>query len=301
MFPDFLIIGAQKGGTTWLDRNLRAHPDIWLPPEKEIHYFDLPRLLPFASLLLAPIRAARYWTRNRLRRDYAKVRRGEQTMSWYVRYYFSPRTQHWYRSLFSPEAGQISGEATPRYAVLSARQIARVCKLMPNLKLVYLLRDPIDRMWSDLAMFHDRRFGGEGFKVSDCDDVRRFLLKSGNIAHSRYFENLQRWENHFPAHNIFVGFQEEIRTRPAALLERVYGFLGVDPARCSSTALLNHRINYGQYPAIRPQTVATLASVLIDDTEKLHKRLGSPYTENWLRRMQSALANDASAGRVELA
>ena len=40
MFPDFIGIGAQKAGTTWLHRNLQAHPGIWMPKEKEIHCFD---------------------------------------------------------------------------------------------------------------------------------------------------------------------------------------------------------------------------------------------------------------------
>ena len=40
MYPDFLIVGAQKAGTTWLHRNLRAHPQVWMPHDKELHYFD---------------------------------------------------------------------------------------------------------------------------------------------------------------------------------------------------------------------------------------------------------------------
>ena len=40
MFPDFIGIGAQKAGTTWLHHNLQAHPGIWMPKEKELHYFD---------------------------------------------------------------------------------------------------------------------------------------------------------------------------------------------------------------------------------------------------------------------
>ena len=40
MFPRFLCIGAQKAGTSWLNHNLRAHPGLWLPPRKELHYFD---------------------------------------------------------------------------------------------------------------------------------------------------------------------------------------------------------------------------------------------------------------------
>ena len=38
--PDFLVIGAQRAGTTWLHRVLRQHPSLWLPPVKELHYFD---------------------------------------------------------------------------------------------------------------------------------------------------------------------------------------------------------------------------------------------------------------------
>src|SRR5215472_17512260 len=38
--PDFLCVGAHKGGTTWLYQQLDSHPDFWMPPLKELHYFD---------------------------------------------------------------------------------------------------------------------------------------------------------------------------------------------------------------------------------------------------------------------
>ena len=38
--PDFLCVGAQKGGTSWLYQQLESHPDFWMPPVKELHYFD---------------------------------------------------------------------------------------------------------------------------------------------------------------------------------------------------------------------------------------------------------------------
>src|SRR5207247_10081781 len=48
--PDFLSVGAQKGGTSWLYRQLESHPDFWMPPVKELHYFDeLSRIPPVAS------------------------------------------------------------------------------------------------------------------------------------------------------------------------------------------------------------------------------------------------------------
>jgi hypothetical protein len=40
--PDFLILGAQRSGTTWLHKNLSAHPKLWMTPIKELHYFDDP-------------------------------------------------------------------------------------------------------------------------------------------------------------------------------------------------------------------------------------------------------------------
>jgi len=50
MFPDFLGIGAQKSGTTRLYQNLAAHPQIWMPPVKELHYLDhKPKPLPVSS------------------------------------------------------------------------------------------------------------------------------------------------------------------------------------------------------------------------------------------------------------
>ena len=42
--PDFLCIGAQKGGTQWLYDQLQYHPDFWMPPIKELHYFDFPSM-----------------------------------------------------------------------------------------------------------------------------------------------------------------------------------------------------------------------------------------------------------------
>jgi hypothetical protein len=290
MYPNFLVIGAQKAGTTWLDRNLRCHPQIWLPPEKEIHYFDLPRPLPFAALLLAPVRAARSWTKARLERDYAKVKAGEQSLSWYLRYYFLPRTQSWYRSLFKPGPGQICGESTPRYATLPDATVEKIHRMMPDLKLIYLLRDPIDRMWSDLAMFQRRRFGGRGLRRADAKTMRRFLAERGNLAHSCYADNLERWQKLFPAQQIFTGFQEEIRDNPEDLLHRIFVFLGVDPAEAASLPRASELINSKRYPRIRPRLARHLANKLAEDTAALHRRMNTVQTAAWMEHNQACRA-----------
>jgi len=295
MYPDFLVIGAQKAGTTWLDRNLRTHPKIWLPPEKEIHFFDLPRPLPFAALLLAPVRAARHWAKARLERDWAKVKAGEQSIGWYVRYYFLPRTHRWYRSLFTPSPGQICGESTPRYATLPTDEIKRIHRLMPDLKLVYLLRDPVDRMWSDLAMFQRPRFGGRGLKLADESDLQFFLSDPENLAHSMYGSNLERWRKYYPREHIYLGTQEEIQARPQDLLANIYSFLGADPNEPAAYARANEKINSKDYPPIHPRLAHQVAARLANDTRELHLQLGTTQTAAWLARNQELMTPPLAA------
>lgn len=291
MYPDFLVIGAQKAGTTWLDRNLRDHPQVWLPPEKEIHYFDLPPLLPFAALIGAPVRAARYWTRARLERDWVKVKEGSQSLKWYIQYYFFPRTNFWYRSLFQPSAGQICGEATPRYATLNDNKISRIRKIMPNLKLIYLLRDPLDRMWSDMAMFQRPRFGGPGMNKSNEETIRNFLVNPQNLAHSQYDQNISIWLKYFNADQMFIGFQEEIRESPKELLIRLAKFLGIDSEGFGTFQNAEERINSKNYRKMGKHIERYLADQLARDVANLDGRLGSPFTKAWKMRIESCQKN----------
>ena len=298
MYPDFLVIGAQKAGTTWLDRNLRTHPQIWLPPEKEIHFFDLPRPLPFAALRYAPDRSVQHWARHRLQRDLAKVERGEQTTEWYRNYYFSLRSWSWYRSLFTPGEGQISGESTPRYAVIPRHKIAAIRRRMPNLKILYLLRDPIDRMWSDLAMFHDQRFGGDGTHTVEASAATQFLGKPGHLAHSRYAENLARWGQFFSEEQIFVGFMEQIADSPEMLLENIFDFLGVDSSHRPANEVARQKINFAHYPPIPEEPARQLAARLADDTRRLHLRLRTEQIAAWVNRMDALSASRVTTVRA---
>jgi hypothetical protein len=282
MLPNFIIIGAQKSGTTWLYKNLELHPEIWLPPEKELHFFDLPPAMPMYGLLFAPLKAARAWTWNRMVRDWGKVSSGEGSAWWYWKYYFLPRCWWWYESLFSPKAGQICGEATPRYATLKERQIQKITARLPQLKIIYLLRNPVDRMWSDVAMFHSRRFGGNGLSSSDRDSVVRFLNDPEHLAHSKYVENLARWEKHLPGKQIFVGFYDDISKNPESLLKQIFEFLAVDPSFEPPGDLLKRRINKNDYPPM-PEGIREMLSMhLLGDLEMLSKKTQNEWVNEWL-------------------
>jgi hypothetical protein len=292
MIPDFLVIGAQKSGTTWLDRNLRSHPDIWLPPEKEIHFFDFPPLIPFFFLLFAPERPVRCWAKNRMIRDFKKVRGGEQSLGWYLKYYIGVRTQRWYVSLFKPAAQQIAGEITPRYAILGEKHIAKVHQLMPNGKIIYLLRNPIDRIWSDLAMFNSTRFGSDGLHTATAEEIDKFIQNAKHLASSRYINNLHRWEKFYGSEQIFIGFQDQIRDDPGQLIKDICQFLAIDDSSLHLSDLIHQKINSHDYPEIPQPMAGSLAKLLLADIEGLHERFDNVYTRQWLLTAQAYLRNN---------
>ena len=289
MYPDFIVIGAQKAGTTWLYRNLQIHPQIYLPPEKEIHFFDFPPLIPFYFLLFSPDRSIRNWGKSRMLRDYRKVKTGEQSLSWYLRYYFMFRTKRWYRSLFRSDTEQVTGEITPRYSTLKKEGVKRVYSLMPKAKVVYILRNPIERMWSDLAMYHRPQFGNEQLNVIDEKRIVKFLKSSQHLANSRYLNNLNRWEQHYSSAQIFVGFQDQIRDEPEELLNDIAEFLGVEAFGYHHSELIKRKINSHSYPAIPEHYAKMLAEIFINEIESLHQRFNNSYTKEWLRSTQAIL------------
>ncbi len=179
--PDFLGIGAAKAGSTWLFHNLRAHPGLYLPPEKELHYF-----------------CHRY---HRSLRSYARR--------------------------FAPGSGRVVGEITPNYAILPVEKIRSIGRLMPDLRLLFIVRDPIERAWSHARMRLVRQDGRSRAEVSDAELVAHF-----RGAHSRangdYQAIIDRWLSVFPPERLWLGFFEDISQRPRQLLSEVFRHLGVD-------------------------------------------------------------------------
>lgn len=290
MLPDFLVIGAQKSATTWLDQNLRAHPQIWLPPEKEIHYFDLPRI-PFVFCLFAPKRSERHWVQKRLQRAYRKAKANPQHATWYLRSYLAPRTDRWYAALFAPAAGQLAGEVAPQYAPLSDNKIAKIYRLLPASKIIYLLRNPIERMWSQVAMYHGEKFGYRGVETVPEHQILQFIRNPKHLAHSQYLANLQRWEQHYAPEKMFIGFHDEIRDTPEQLLKAIFRFLDVDDNARHISAVSTQKVFARDPPPLPPHIGREIARQLNDEITALHRRFDNDYTADWLASAQRYLAD----------
>ncbi len=284
MLPDFLCIGAQKAGTTWLHHNLKDHPEVWLPPVKELHYFDYPHRTP---LICKVAGSTRHHSRARAEvRQFLSVLTQPALRSWHRRFLFHPRDDRWYASLFAPAPEQISGEMTPGYATLSDSSVAHVHALFPDLKIILLLRNPIHRIWSAAAMHFSKR----GYRSLDDVDVPRLLnyfRESGPRKRSDYLRTLDTWEAYFEPRQMFIGFFDQLEQAPGLLLKEICRFLAIDDAAVHTPEYVNEKLNARSYPQMPPGILEYLIRCYGDQIQQLHQRFSNEYTAAWLRSIKA--------------
>lgn len=294
--PDFLGIGAVKSGTTWLHHNLGAHPRVWMPPVKELRYFDEPEW-NLAERFLGPWTGGdpkryEHWRRE-LRHFVRTPSRwlGPRRLTWHLRYFLGRRGPSWYADLFRPGRRQVAGEISPFYALLVPEDVAFVHRNFPRLRILYLLRDPIDRTWSHVLLrclsLADWRWQGvtpslasETFFTRDVHDERLW-------RNNDYAANLARWEARFGRERIGVFFYPDLEEDPTKLLARIERFLGVDPeAHPPSQALRRRRHATPRRLPLPPEIEAEIARRIVPDLTRLAERFAGEHDapRRWLER-----------------
>ena len=216
MLPHFLGLGAQKAASTWLYEMLKQHPQIWMPPIKELHFFDIPGEASHFSNVV--------FRRKGYRKSWNRLKHTSKRNTLFLRFFFLPRTLKNYKLLFSPSKGQTCGEITSGYANLPLEKIKYIRQHLPDVKLIYILRNPIHRDWSSISMLMTQK--GWTIKSIPTKILQKKLKK--RLSHSHYVLNIQNWEKHFPKEQIFISFFEEIEQAPIRFLERLFEFLELD-------------------------------------------------------------------------
>ncbi len=228
--PDFLCVGAHKGGTRWLYDQLQAHPDFWMPPVKELHYLDHRR--PSEVSVRLQRKADRNLARTNRRRAKIALRPLDQRdvdflagfvgMTWW-------RTDlDAYASLFSPKGGLISGDITPDYSRLSERIIARFMRRFPKARVIFIARDPVERVWSHVTMRMGRGLIERGI---DVDGVMRLVRQRVIATRSYPSEIVARWRRHVPEDQFGLFLFDDLAGDADELRRRILTFLGADPRK----------------------------------------------------------------------
>ncbi len=199
MNPSFYVIGAYRSGTTTLYRLLRQHPGVFLPLEKEPNFFAVDGN-PDASAVLQ--------SRAVVDRD------GYEAL---------------YRSATDQ---QRSGDISPEY-LRNPYVAAHLASVVPEARLVAVLRNPIERAWSDFLLH--RRDGNE-----QCETLTEALAqqterttgqdhRAGHYIDSgMYAAQLQRYYDHFPAEQIQVHLFEDLKSDLQGTMSSIFDHIGVD-------------------------------------------------------------------------
>ena len=215
--PDFLCVGAQKGGTSWLFHQLTLHPDFWMPPVKEVHYFDS---------------MSRVERKNPPR---CKDERDQWFMARLAELSALPYIDlDTYSELFAAKKKLLSGDITPAYSMLNDELIEKIAGYFPNLKVIFLARDPVDRAWSQLSM--GVRLGNiPAFDSTNPAEVLRNLLSPGVFFRSYPSKSVKRWRRYVHPDLFRIYFFDDLKENPAEMRRSILSFLGADPGKPSGS------------------------------------------------------------------
>lgn len=225
--PYFLCIGAQKAGTTWLYANLKTVSGVTMPPLKEIHYFDELYKHEKTSLfarITAKEGMNRWWWKEELIRTLKSIKRKKSFVnaSWYFRYFFLPRNFAWYKKLFSVPGNKKSGDITPDYCILDKDVIGLIHKKFPKLKIIYLIRNPVDRAWSALKMRYIKR---RGFQFDQIDETLIEEYYEKFSAFNDIERTINNWTAFFPKNQFYIGMYDELVENPIVFFNKILDFL----------------------------------------------------------------------------
>ncbi|UYG01954.1 sulfotransferase [Halomonas sp. LR3S48] len=212
----FLGIGAQKSGSSWLHWQLYNHPEIWVPPLKEIRYFDN----------IDNENNAKQWLRERYKRNAKKLQRAikekdsrapylEELTDW-LKYAITQAEKYegreFYDKVITPVDSKLyraKGEVTPSYSAMSVEKVEKLYNYYPDAKLIFIMRDPVQRAWSMARHIAIRNRQDYSLLKSE-DFLRKFIRDKHYYNCGRYDRTIENYEKFFPNNQINYSFFEEI-------------------------------------------------------------------------------------------
>jgi hypothetical protein len=221
--PDALCIGAQKAATTWLYKNLAFHPLVWLPPIKELNFFTSVHVLNHLSddsdHRRRQIDASRTWWQHAQGRDEER----RQQVACLDHLATERLTTDWYTGVFDHRGpDQVGIDISPEYCLLPRDGVRHAIAINPNLKVIAILRDPVER-----ALSHAVMLAGDGADEAAVWRILRSEAVFVLMKYSDYPRWLGRWRGLMPAGSMCVVTMRQVRSEPLAVLRSVCQFLGL--------------------------------------------------------------------------
>ena len=191
ILPNFLIVGVQKAGTTSIYNYLQEHPQVYMSLVKETNFLE---------------------------KDWENMPPEQQNKNGIV-------TLEKYSELFADVKDEIAiGEASPNYLFHYESSAARIKKYVPDAKLIVVLRNPVERAYSDYLM-HIR--DAIGYR-SLSEQIKHSSHKSFILRKGFYYVPLKYYFAQFGQEQVKVFFYEDLCENPQYFMRSMYQYLGVD-------------------------------------------------------------------------
>jgi len=182
----------------------------------------------------------------------------------------------------------VAGEATLAYTIMSDDGFVHIKAVNPDVKLIIVMHDPIERMGSAImnGAMNKRKDGTVHLKR--CEEL-------DHLRKSRYMNTISLLEKHFPAQQLFYGFFDDIKGRPAQLASDVLRFLGVEPGNVD--ALLPKRAVNAATGSSKPPAdyERDMAAAHLPWLREMCQRLPGP-PEAWRNRYEALLKEPSPDG-----
>lgn len=225
--PDIFIVGAPRCGTTYLATVLSRHPDIFMCPVKEPHYFAFP------DISMSDFRPALL---NRIEKLDMSGYANEKEKVPVHRMYFEKKED--YLKLFSnAPANALLAEASPSY-LWAEGAAKRIYAENPDARIIIMLRNPVERAVSQY--FIERKMGMTKRKAAE--DIRydlRFPIRKWGACPlyaelGMYSKQVLRFLNTFGKEKVFIGMLEELEKNQDAFFNKLFQFLKLEPIHVSA-------------------------------------------------------------------
>jgi len=252
--PDFIIFAEGRSGSTSLYEAMVEHPNIHRALQKEIYFFD------------------------------AEFQRG---VGWYKHHF--PFVWKKYLSTRIQGKKFLTGEATPRYCI-NPHAPKRAYELIPKVKLIALLRNPIDRALSayylqlangreklsfeDALKEEESRISGEMEKMENDENYYSVnFIRYSYLGRAIYVNGIKKWMNTFPKDQFFFQDSESFWKNPSITVNQIYEFLNLPKFQAKQYPHYNSR----KYPPMKPETRKRLVEYFKPYNEKLYKLIGKSF------------------------
>ena len=293
--PTFLFcVGATKAGTSWLYEHLSAHPECHFRTIKELHYFSLKTAEQFDGVLRATDREIAEMQAHldavEYERKAAVARRLADLIEWRAVLAHRAIDLPAYRAFLTEGAGdaRLVGDVTPAYGLMSEVALAGLTQVAADTRFVYLLRDPLARLWSHVRMIAQRTAPDRFERAAEAQmaailDGDLSGEGKGIVARGDYAAILPKLARAVPAKSLLVLFQEELMTLPG--IARLSAHLGLTPA----PAALERRVHEGRSLAL-PEILRARALAWLRPQYEYVAAMFPALPEVWRKNMEKGFA-----------